>query len=220
MRADRAARRALEAALAVDLRVYVLCPLRRERTQQLYTGTRSEFIRIGVQCCSIVRLEGCDVMSDRLPRRCAEMCPPIARRGRRAVPSEIVSVSLFHAFATRAGRYLAGSNGKRVALFCEDDCRFHPYVTARDIARVAAEAGARVGWLGYRMGSGQPRYGANFVTFTEAALAAFMEQAPAFLLRRIFALDTLLHLMWREGHVWLPPSSLAFQHAHAVRGRQ
>ncbi|MFM7989623.1 MAG: hypothetical protein ACKPKO_60950, partial [Candidatus Fonsibacter sp.] len=44
MRNYRAARRNPQAALAVDIRIYVLCPLRRERMHQMCTGTRAEFI--------------------------------------------------------------------------------------------------------------------------------------------------------------------------------
>ena len=109
MRAHRAARSASETALAVDMRVFVLCPLRRERALQLYTRTRAEFIRIGVRCSSIVRLEGCDLQRNRLPRRCAELFPITARRGRRAEPSEIVTVAMFHAFC-HAGGALSGKH--------------------------------------------------------------------------------------------------------------
>ena len=147
------------------------------------------------------------------------MLPPIARRGRRAEPSEIVTVAMFHSFATRAGRYLENANRHRVAVWAEDDCRLYPRVTLAMLASVVAEAGARIGWLGFRMRDGEPRYGAHLVTFTDAALAVFLEQAPSFMQSRILALDTLLYYLWRAGYVRVPSSSLAFQHGHAARGR-
>ena len=126
---------------------------------------------------------------------------------------------MFHDFATRAGRYLANSNGHRVAVWAEDDCRLYPRVTLAMFALVVAEASARIGWLGFRMRNGEPRYGAHLVTITDAALAVFLEQAPSFLQTRILAQETLLYYLWRAGYVWVPSSSLAFQHGHAARGR-
>ena len=145
--------------------------------------------------------------------------PIIAPRGGRAESREIVTVAMFHAFATRARRYLENTNSHRVAVWVADDCRFYPRVTLAMFALVAAEASARIGWLGFRMRNGEPRYGAHLVTFTDAALAVFLEQAPFFLQSRILAFDTLLYYLWRAGYVWVPSSSLAFQHGHAARGR-
>ena len=36
---------------------------------------------------------------------------------------------------------------------------------------------------------------------------------------RMLALDTLLYYMWRDGYVWTPAASLAYQQVHGARGR-
>ena len=119
--------------------------------------------------------------------------------------------------------WLAATPGG-LSFFAEDDCRFYPRVTAATLAAVAAAAGPRIGWLGYRARAGQPVYGAHLLSFTEAALAALEEHAPRHLRSRILALDTLLHRLWREGYVciyiYIPPAPLAFQEVHSARGRR
>ena len=88
---------------------------------------------------------------------------------------------MFYAFATRAGRYLENTNRHRVAVWVEDDCRLYPRVTLAMFALVAAEARARIGWLGVRMRNGEPRYGAHLVTFTVVALAVVSRTSSAVL---------------------------------------
>ena len=66
----------------------------------------------------------------------------------------------------------------------------------------------------------EPVYGAQLLSFTEAALAAFVEHVPRHLRSRILALHTLMQHFWREGYVWKPHAALAFQEVHRARGRR
>ena len=95
------------AALAADsLRAFALCPLRRELHQGLYIMTRSAFVRTGVPLSAIVRLQGCDLHRQRLPRKCLRRFAHFLARQGTAKRSEIVTLSLLHAFADRAARWL------------------------------------------------------------------------------------------------------------------
>ena len=80
MQAARGASPVAGTAMAVDLRVFVLCPLRRERQQGLYTLTRAAFLHIGVHPVSLVCLQGCDLQRGRLPRKCPRMFPQFFAR--------------------------------------------------------------------------------------------------------------------------------------------
>ena len=113
MRGGRAAASAPGTALAVDLKVFVLCPIRRERAAHLYSRTRAAFLCIGVQRRAILRLDGCDLLRERMPRRCIRRFSAIALRGGSARASEIVTVSLLHAFSARAANFLRGGDSQR-----------------------------------------------------------------------------------------------------------
>jgi len=219
MRIVRRGTRAPSALAADSLRVFVLCPLRRELHQGLYTRTRSAFVRTGVPLTGIVRLQGCDLHRHRLPRKCVRRFAHLLAREGTGKRSEIVTLSLLHAFADRAGRWLEHGTEQRVALFSEDDCRFSASITSAVLLSAALAAGKRIGWLGYHRRRGEPRYGAHLLSFTRESLDTFGQKAGSYLQSRMLALDTLLYHMWRDGYVWIPAASLAYQQVHAARGR-
>ena len=99
MRTVRRGIRAPSALAADSLRVFVLCPLRRELHQGLYTLTRSAFVRTGVPLSAIVRLQGCDLHRQRLPRKCLRRFAHLLAREGTGKRSDIVTLSLLHAFA-------------------------------------------------------------------------------------------------------------------------
>jgi hypothetical protein len=155
----------------------------------------------------------------RLPRKCVRRFAHLLAREGTGKRSEIVTLSLLHAFADRAGRWLEHGTEQRVALFSEDDCRFSASITSAVLTSAALAAGKRIGWLGYHRRRGEPRYGAHLLSFTRESLDTFGQQAGSYLQSRMLALDTLLYHMWRDGYVWIPAASLAHQQVHAARGR-
>ena len=118
MRSVRGRTRTPAALAAQSLRVFVLCPLRRQLQQGLYSLTRSAFLHTGVPLAAIVRLQGCDLHRQRLPRKCLRMFPHLLSRQGVAKPSEIVTLSLLHAFPDRAARFLEHGSEARFAFFC------------------------------------------------------------------------------------------------------
>lgn len=44
-----------------DVKVFIICPIRREREQQLYTNTRADFISKGFRFSTVSRLQGYDL---------------------------------------------------------------------------------------------------------------------------------------------------------------
>ena len=198
----------MESALADSVRhrnmndrakVFVLCPFRRV---SLYEGTRSHLLGLGFQRAQVGRREGYDGKKHSYLPRCKfltafmrDMGLPLLKRTFRAHPN------------------------LDVIFMLEDDCRVQCDLDG--LLSAALAAGAAIGWLGYMLKGGKPRYGAHCVSYSRSCLERLenLLTAPG---SDLPAWDTCLYQWHRKDPqlVWVPPVSLARQHVHEFIGRR
>ena len=159
--------------MAVAARMLVLCPLRRELRLALFTGARKSFLRLGFPAASIRRAQGADLAQatsrDRVPRPCM-----------------VVTRALLRDFVPAARAIFAQTPGVRYVWFAEDDCRVKRGVSLEAIVEACRVAcGLReIAWLGFRKSGGEPKIGAQLLSFSRSALARFPKTFRPFPPRR------------------------------------
>ena len=110
----------------------------------------------------------------------------------------------------------------RYVFFAEDDCRLKPGKCARDARKAALAAGSKIGWLGYFIRNGAPRYGAHLLSFSSASLIHLDELYKASVWGGLPAFDTVLYRLSAKNSeaIYVAPQSIASQAAHALAGRR
>ena len=133
----------------------VVCPLRRERSDHMFTQTRSLLAQGGVHPSCVVRIEGIDAAAHPL----------------------LPKVRLLHYFWDARWRHWAQRMFEtrpelRVIVWVEDDCKPAPAFPGAGLLRFVETVSPAVAWLGWCARDGQPRYGSQLVGFTPASLQA------------------------------------------------
>ena len=200
---------ASEHADGASLRLFILCPLRREKMLGLFTAARLSFASIGVPPQYVRRLQGVDLarrdLRDEHPRACT-----------------VVGCALFRIFVPAANAIFAANPRVRYILFAEDDCRLARDVSLEHLIESCRTACSlrKPAWLAFKQRRGKPNFGAHLLAFSRCSLNVFVKDAAAKDPCGTLALDTLLRALWQEGRVWTPRKSLAVQALHALKGRR
>ena len=187
---------------AAEYECFVLCPQRRH---EMFQQTRAHLVQRGFHISKIKRREGIDLQKHTdIPRH-----------------QVITKYVLEYLRPELKDRFL--QNPKlRYVFFAEDDCRLKPGKCARDARKAALAAGSKIGWLGYFIRNGAPRYGAHLLSFSSESLYHLDELYAASVWGALPAFDTVLYRLSAKNSeaIYVAPESIASQAAHALAGRR
>ena len=187
---------------AAEYECFVLCPQRRH---EMFEKTRAHLVRSGFHISKIKRREGIDLQKH-----------PEVRRDQ--VITEYVLESLRPELKHRFLR-----NPKlQYVFYVEDDCRLKRGRGFDDARNAALAAGSKIGWLGYFIRNGTPRYGTHLVSFSSASLIHLEELLKQYRDGGLPAFDTVLHRLAKDNPeaIYIAPESIAAQTTHASAGRR
>jgi len=142
MRSVRGRTRTPAALAAQSLRVFVLCPFAETASARL---VQYHAIRVSPRGRAAGRNRSLARLRLAPPAFASQVLTHVPTS---AKPSEIVTLSLLHAFSDRAARFLEHGSEARFAFFVEDDCRLSSHITSAELASAALAAGKQIsGWV-------------------------------------------------------------------------
>ena len=190
------------AGTAAEYDIIVLCPQRR---YVMFEQTRAHFVKAGFHISKIKRREGIDLQKH----------PHIPRR-------QVITTYVLEYLRLELQQRFIQNPNLRYIMFAEDDCRLKRGTCAENVMQAALAAGPKIGWLGYYIRQGAPRYGCHVLSFSPASTTHIDELHKQHQKGGLPAFDTVLHHLASDNAevIYVPPSPLASQAAHAFVGRR
>ena len=190
------------AGTAAEYDIIVLCPQRR---YVMFEQTRAHFVKAGFHISKIKRREGIDLQKH----------PYIPRH-------QVITTYVLEYLRLELQQRFIQNPNLRYIIFAEDDCRLKRGTCAENVMQVALAAGPKIGWLGYYIRQGAPRYGCHHLSFSPASTTHLDELHKQHQKGGLPAFDTVLHHLASDNAevIYVPPSPLASQAAHAFVGRR
>ena len=176
-----------------------------QRRHEMFQQTRAHLVQRGFHISKIKRREGIDLQKHTdIPRH-----------------QVITKYVLEYLRPELKDRFSLNPN-LRYVFFAEDDCRLKLGKCARDARTAALAAGSKIGWLGYFIRNGAPRYGAHLLSFSRASLIHLDELLDQHREGGLPAFDTVLYRLSAKNSeaIYVAPESIASQAAHALAGRR
>ena len=171
----------------------------------MFEQTRAHFVKAGFHISKIKRREGIDLQKH----------PHIPRH-------QVITTYVLEYLRLELQQRFIQNPNLRYIMFAEDDCRLKRGTCAENVMQAALAAGPKIGWLGYYIRQGAPRYGCHLLSFSPASTTHLDELHKQHQKGGLPAFDTVLHHLASDNAevIYVPPSPLASQAAHAFVGRR